>query len=266
MSAFEAKTEEKEEKKETEEKEEEVNLEDLKKNIDGFVKDIENLPQTVGEGFETLPQEILKFNNYIEKNRDAVIKLSDTLVDGAANKELIQNLAGTLSMTFANIDKDAVQKNIDAVTGNVLDTGIKSFEQGILTNPLTGIPFVIAMSFANIAKTGAKSVEGMLTIFNNAIQKTANKLPPVPSLTDKKEEVANDKSNKEVSLLPPPPPSKISSKKGGGAKTRRHLKRVIRDRELIQTRTNKMISEFLGRATTQNKKQISKKSKRRRRR
>jgi hypothetical protein len=259
MSAIvQAKTEEKEEKKETEteEKEEEVNLEDLKKNIDGFVKDIENLPQTVGKGFETLPQEIFKFNNYIAENRDAVIKLSGTLVDGAANKELIQNLAGTLSMTFANIDKDAVQKNIDAVTGNVLDTGIKSFEQGILTNPLTGIPFVIAMSFANILKTGVKSAEGMLKIFNNAIQQTANKLPPVPSLTDKK----------EVSLLPPPPPSKISSKKVGGAKTRRHLKRVIRDRELIQTRTNKMISEFLGRATTQNKKYISKKSKRRRRR
>ena len=261
MSALvQAKTEEKEEKKETEETEEkegEVNLEDLKTNIDGFVKDIENLPQTVGEGFETLPQEILKFNNYIAENRDAVIKLSDTLVDGAANKELIQNLAGTLSMTFANIDKDAVQKNIDAVTGNVLDTGIKSFEQGILTNPLTGIPFVIAMSFANIAKTGAKSAEGMLKIFNNAIQQTANKLPPVPSL--KATEVG-------VNILPPPPPSKISSKKGGGAKTRRHLKRVIRDRELIQTRTNKMIREFLGHATTQNKKQISKKSKRRRRR
>ena len=53
----------------------------------------------------------------------------------------------------------------------------------------------------------------------------------------------------------------------GGAKTRRHLKKIIRDRQFIQTRTNKMIREFMNPCLTKthNKKHISKKSKRRRR-
>jgi hypothetical protein len=251
-------------KEKEEEKEEEVNLKDLKDNIDSFLESIERLPQTVGEGFETLPQKILKFNNYIEENRDAVIKLSSTLGDGAANKEFIQNLAGTLSMTFANIDKNAVQKNIDNVTGSVLDTGIESVKDSILTNPLTGIPFVIAMSFANIAKSASKSAEGMLEIINNAIQQTTNKLPPVPNT----QSLPNATVKKDAKIPDRPPPPGVGGGQYGGAKTRRQLKRVIRDRELIQTRTNKMIREFMNpkHTTTQNKKHISKKSKRRRRR
>jgi hypothetical protein len=243
-----------------EEKEEEVNLKDLKENIDGFLSTIEGIPQIVNNDFETLPQKILKFNKYIEENRDAVIKLSGTLGDGAANKELIQNLAGTLTMTFSNIDKNAVQKNIDNVTGSVLDTGIESVKDSILTNPLTGIPFVIAMSFANIAKSASKSAEGMLEIINNAIQQTTNKLPPVPNIPS----LPNATVKKDVKI----PVPGVGGGQYGGAKTRRHLKRVIRDRELIQTRTNKMIREFMNpkHATTQNKKHISKKSKRRRRR
>jgi len=247
-------------KEEEKEKEEEVNLKDLKENIDGFLMTIEGLPQTINNNFETLPQQILKFNKYIEENRDAVIKLSGTLADGTANKELIQNLAGTLSMTFSNIDKNAVQKNIDNVTGSVLDTGIESVKDSILTNPLTGIPFVIAMSFANIAKSASKSAEGMLEIINNAIQQTTNKLPPVPNIPS----LPNATVKKDAKI----PPPGVGGGQYGGAKTRRHLKRVIRDRELIQTRTNKMIREFMNpkHTTTQNKKYIHRKSKRRRRR
>lgn len=207
------------------------------KPITSFAEKIENAPKKLVGAFEALPNNVVLGLKYANEKLDEVVKVSADLADPVRFGEIATNLGQIPN----NIDSKALNNVTAKFASGVVDNAIKTARNIFMTNPVTGIPLATGISFVNAARNVGDAVEGATKIANDAVEKTAEKIPHIPS-------------------------TEILSKKGGGAKTRRHLKRVIRDRELIQTRTNKMIREFLGRATTQNKKQISKKSKRRRRR
>lgn len=256
MSAIvQAKTEEKEEKKETEEKkvreegeEKEPTLEDLKVGIDRLLKAIEDIPKNVGEGFESIPQDILALNNKLEEISNSMVELADT-------KKFSDSL-NALSPLIANLEKSVDPKVFEKIATDTAvgaaNIGVETGLRTLSTIPVFGTGFT---AFMGLGKTVIKLANGVqrgldasTIMINKAVDKTIGN---------------SDKTPKIIGQTTPG--TKVGGQYGG-AKTRRHLKRIIRDRELIQTRTNKMISEFLGRATTQNKKQISNKSKRRRRR
>ena len=217
---------------------------DAFKPITSFAAEIEEAPKKMVGAFEALPNNVVLGLKYANEKLDEVVKVSADLADPVRFGEIATNLGQIPN----NIDSKALNNVTAKFASGVVDNAIKTARNIFMTNPVTGIPLATGISFVNAASNVGDAVEGATKIVNDAVKKTVEKIPHIPSLPNA------------------PPPPKILSNKGGGAKTRRHLKRVIRDRELIQTRTNKMIREFLGRATTQNKKQISKKSKRRRRR
>lgn len=213
------------------------------KPITSFAEKIENAPKNIVGAFEALPNNAVLGLKYANEKLDEVVKVSADLADPVRFGEIATNLGKIPN----NIDPKALNKVTTKFASGVVDNAIKTARNLFMTNPVTGIPLATGISFVNAASNVGDAFEGATKIVKDAVEKTVGQIPHIPS-------------------LPNAPPPEILSKKGGGAKTRRHLKRVIRDRELIQTRTNKMIREFLGRATTPNKKQISKRSKRRRRR
>ena len=237
-------------------KESQKPIADAFKPITDLVVKIEDAPKNFVGVLESAPKNIVSGINSVNKDLDEVVGASKDLAD----PKRFGDIATNLGQIPNNIDSEAVKNLAAKFISGVLNNVSSTTERVLMSTPFTAIPLATTISLAKTAENIGKTAEGMTKIANDAVEKTAEKISRSTSLPNTQVKVS-------ANILPPSaPPSKIQLKKGGGAKTRRHLKKIISNRQLIQTRTNKMISEFLGRATTQNKKQISKKSKRRRRR
>jgi len=188
---------------------------------------LEDAPKQIFEAVESTPKNLVLGLKHANERLDEVVVASKDLADPVRFGEIAKNLA----KISGNIDSEAVKNTAAKFISGVLNNVTSTTERVLMTNPVTGIPLATGLSFVNAARNVGDAVEGATKIANNAVKKTTN-----------------------------------LSQGGGGAKTRRQLKNIIKHRHLIQTRTNKMIREFLGHTTTQNKKYIPKKSKRRRRR
>jgi len=218
-------------------KESQKPIADAFKPITDLVVKIEDAPKNFVGVLESAPKNFVIGLNDANKRLDEVVGASKDLADPVRFGEIATNLGQIPN----NIDSEAVKNLAAKFISGVFNNVTSTTERVLMSNPFTAIPLATTISLAKTAENIGKTVEGATKIANDAVEKTAEKISHIPS-------------------------TEIQLKKGGGAKTRRHLKKIINNRQLIQTRTNKMIREFLGRATTQNKKQISKKSKRRRRR
>jgi hypothetical protein len=254
--------EEREEKKVEEEKdggeENEPTLEDLKKEVDRLLTAIENIPKNVGEGFEAIPQDILALNKKLEEISSSMVQLADT-------KKFSESL-NALGPLIDNLEKSVDPKVFENIitdtavgTANIaVQTGLKTLS----TIPVFGTGFTAFMGLGQtvikLANGVQRGLEAGTIMINKAVDKTTGNTGKIINKNSSDPPKITGQTTKETKV----------SGQAGGAKTRRHLKRVIRDRELIQTRTNKMIREFMNpkHAITQNKKYIHRKSKRRRRR
>ena len=199
-----------------------------------------NMAVTAIQRIENLPGTITKTVDQLKETTGALVNVPKQV--GSIVSDLTTIVGDSVEEQGGKIES-VVVKGAEGVIGTVGEAGFAS---------LKAIP-VVGVGVA----AGKGTVDTGIVLLNSVqdFGKVATQI--VNNITEKAKKNILDKQT-------------ITNTGGagqhGGAKTRRHLKRVIRDRELIQTRTNKMIREFLGRATTQNKKQISKKSKRRRRR
>ena len=220
----------------------------LFKPITNIALKVEELPKIVGNTLEALPNNTVLGIKYANEKVNEIVDVSADL----ANPIKFGKIAKNLGQISNNIDSEALKNVGVKFINGALNNATSTTTRVLMTNPLTGIPLATGISLVNAARTVSQALEKVSQIADDAIDKTSRKinLPSAPNVL--------------APPSPPPPPDK----KRGGAKTRRQLKRVIRDRELIQTRTNKMIQEFMNprHTITHNKKNISNKSKRRRRR
>ena len=206
---------------------------DALKPITDVVNTLEKVPGEIIENIESAPATLVKGLEDANKELDKVVAATAALADPTRIGKIINN--------FAKIPNNINSKGLQNVATKFISGGLINAQtvlgRVLYSNPLTAIPLASAVSMANGFKHTADAFEDTSKIFADSLKTTAGQMS-------------------------------LAGGQTGGAKTRRHLKRVIRDRELIQTRTNKMIREFMNptHKTTQNKKHISKKSKRRRRR
>jgi hypothetical protein len=206
------------------------------------------LPNMVGDAFESienLPKTVTNKVNELQETTTALVKVP----------EQVGSIVGDLT----TIVGDSVEEQSEKIEGAV----VKGAEGVIGTVGKAGVESLKAIPVVGVGVAAGKGAVDTGIVLLNSFRDLGNVATQiVNNITEKA---------KTNILNRPTEQSKTEKKVGGqygGAKTRRHLKNIIRDRELIQTRTNKMIREFMNptHRTTQNKKHISKKSKRRRRR
>jgi hypothetical protein len=204
--------------------------------INGAFDKLDKIPSDIsdkaGEVQEVVSDKLNKVTKVTEAFADEKVA---TIVAGDMSKVANEALNHIDTKEISNLVSNGISAAVTAVS--------KGFVDGLYANPIVGSATKLGTSVLDaggkLADTGSKIV--------NVVTKSVDK-----ALLD--------------SALPPKPPN--GGGQSGGAKTRRYLKKMIRERQLIQTRTNKMIHEFMNPShpKTMNKKYFSKKSKRRRRR
>ena len=212
---------------------------DIELQIGSLLEEFENLPKTIGSGFQELPKNVAdnleELNTNIEEMSNAAVKLSDT----EKFDKIFTALGPMMENLRSSVDPKVFQEIAVSTTNETTKAFFASLEKAFLSIPVIGTGYA---SVSGAAKTIIPMMDG--------VSKLAAAVTSVI-----------DRTLKKIDSSVP-----VVHKGGGGAKTRRHLKNTIRQRQLIQTRTNKMIREFMNPSLTrtQNKKHI--KSKRRRRR
>ncbi len=206
-----------------------------------FVEKIENVPGQLGEALESVPS---KFVDVITNASNTIDKIADAtthLAEPTKYKTIVANVGSVAENIIGNINTNELEQKIVDGASKLANIGVDTFITAAKTNPITGLP-IIAM------EKGTKAASQFVISGSEIVNKLNEGL---------------DKTLKEIDT-----PMFPKTGQSGGAKTRRHLKKMIRERQLIQTRTNKMIHEFTNpnHRSTQNKKHIIKKTKRRRRR
>jgi hypothetical protein len=197
------------------------------------------LPNMVGdalEGIENLPKTITTKVNEFQETTAALVKVPEQV--GSIVGDLTTIVEDSVGKQSEKLEA-AVVKGSEGVIGTIGKASVESFK---------AIP-VVGMGVA----AGKGAVDTGIVLLNSFRDLGGIAAKIVNDITDKaKKNIVTNKTGGQR----------------GGAKTRRLLKNIIRDRKLIQTRTNKMISEFTNprQMTRQNKKHIFKKTKRRRRR
>jgi hypothetical protein len=225
---------------------------DIELQIGSLWEEFEKLPNRIGSGFQDLPKNIAEnleeLNTNIEEMSNAAVKLSDT----EKFDKIFTALGPIMANLKSSVDPKVFQEIAVSTTNETTKAFFASLEKAFLSIPVIGTGYA---SVSGAAKTIIPMVDG--------VSKIAAAVTSVIDRTLKKIDSVGMKVNGPVPKLDGPVPTQ-----GGGAKTRRHLKKMIHHRQLIQTRTNKMIHEFMNpnHTTTKNKKYMQKKSKRRRRR
>ena len=205
---------------------------DVFKPITGVVNTLEKIPSEIIENIESAPATLVKGIEDANKELNKVVDATAALADPTRFGKIVNNF----SKIPNNIDSKGLQNIATKFISGGLINAQTVFGRVLYSNPVTAIPLASAVSMANGVKHTTDAFEGASKIFADSLKTTAGQMT-------------------------------IAGGQTGGAKTRRHLKNIIRDRKLIQSRTNKMISEFMNPSLTRShKKHISKKTKRRRRR
>lgn len=199
---------------------------------------VTELPSKVGNvvaTVEALPLNVVDKVEQYQKTAAALVGIQDK----------VASTVGDLATIATNViakDSDKLQQGLNEGAKNVVGSASKA-----ALNGLYGIPGVGQLTAAAVgtASTGAAALD------------SANNIVSVGT------GIMNNFAKEASGLV-----EQSNTGQTGGAKTRRHLKKMIRERQLIQTRTKKMIHEFMNpsHSKTQNKKHIIKKTKRRRRR
>jgi hypothetical protein len=206
---------------------------DAFKPITDVFETIGNVPGEIIENIESAPATLVKGLEDANKELDKVVDATAALANPTRFGKIINN--------FAKIPNNINSKGLQNIATKFISGGLINAQtvlgRVLYSNPVTAIPLASAVSMANGVKNTTDAFEGASKIFADSLKTTAGQMTMGGG-----------------------------QQKRGGAKTRRLLKNIIRDRKLIQTRTNKMISEFTNPSLTRtNKKHISKKSKRIRR-
>jgi hypothetical protein len=198
---------------------------------------ISNVPSNLVHAVETIEQIPETLAKKVSDFKESV-KLLKTLPENVA--EATKDIAILMSDSIQNQSANIEAAAITGLT-NMTDIAGKAVFESLKTVPVIGSGVAVGKGTAETTIAFAKAA--------NRFGKIATQI--VDDITEKAEQTI---LNKPI--------------QAGGAKTRRHLKQMIREREKIQTRTNKMIRDFMNPvlAKTRNKKNISKKSKRRRHR
>lgn len=219
--------------------------EDGKGLVSNTANKIVELPSDIGNVIvtvETIPLKIVEKVNELQKTTAILVTVPEKV--------------GSIIGNIATIAKKSITKNGDKLQQSLNDSakGVVGAVSKSTLNGLYGIPVVGQLTAAAVgtAATSAAALESA----NNVVG-VGTKI-----MDDFVKEAADQIGSGQTGI------GQSGTGQTGGAKTKRHLKKIIRDRQFIQTRTNKMIREFInpGLTKTHNKKYISKKSKRRRRR
>lgn len=159
-------------------------------------------------------------------------------------------MASLLIPSVAEVGKEVGNKIVEKLSVGITQGTSKIYEDGKVfaynaSNKIAEIP----SNFGNAISSAINSFEKLPADIANHVDKVRQ------SVTDAKKIIYN--SSNQPSVKPsttinptdeskPSPPVNPSPQNGGAKKTRKHMKKVIRDRVLIQSRTNKMIHEFLN--------------------
>jgi hypothetical protein len=210
---------------------------------------VSNLPSGAGKVIAAVEAVPLKMAAKVDEYQ----KTAASLVGVQGKIESIIGNLVTIATTAITKNGPKLQESLNEGAKGVVGSASNAALSGVYGLPVVG---QLASAAVGTASTGAAAL------------KSANNVLGVG--TQIMNQIVED-ATKESGAPQHSVAAALGSKTGGqtgGAKTRRHLKKMIRQRHLIQTRTNKMIHEFMNpiHPKTMNKKYFSKKSKRRRRR
>jgi hypothetical protein len=187
---------------------------------------ITGLPETIGNTVEKVPSNIAH-------SIDAVSKSVDVLADPEV-RENIQNIISKSGEIVSN----SIAKHGDELKGAVI-TGANGVTNTLGEAALTSIKAVPVLGLAVATGEGTvKTVTSLSKSFIN-LGDTVTKIINDVTQNGRDLILMKKKGHTFTSVNP-------SLQNGGAKKTRKHMKKVIRDRVLIQSRTNKMIHEFLN--------------------
>lgn len=205
-----------------------------------------NLPSGAGKVIAAVEAVPLKMAAKVDEYQ----KTAASLVGVQGKIESIIRDLATIATKAITTNGAKLQESLNEGAKGVVGSASNAALSGVYGLPVVG---QLAAAAVGTASTGAAAL------------KSANNVLGVG--TQMMNQIVED-ATKESGAPQHSVAAALGSKTGGqtgGAKTRRHLKKMIRERQLIQTRTNKMISEFTNPSLTRtHKKHISKKSKRRR--
>ena len=206
------------------------------------VEKIEKAPSAIIETIESLPSDIAEGIN--EGTRQ--LGIVNEAVKNATSPENYENTKGIIqntgSLVVSSIDTNAVQNVfVDAVV-KATGTSTEAIKRGIEVTPIIGPLFIGVSSAIDIGSNLIKSGTQLGNVVNNAIQEGTNKVNKNNGILVSRPFTTINPTDESQ----PSPPVNPSPQNGGAKKTRKHMKKVIRDRVLIQSRTNKMIHDFLN--------------------
>lgn len=239
-------------------------------SLDKAFEEIDRIFESLFEKLNSVPGKIYYKVDNMQKGAAAKLeKTAEVAAVLAERPDVFDKFVGDLSIVFGRftnvLDTTKLSGYVANGLGKLGSTLMDAITKAMLYNQFTAPIMIAAEKGAKVVETVSGTAEQIVDQVADSVDK-ALELPPPPGVP---------KGTELNNLQPPPPPitgpdtnhPKIIGGQSGGAKTRRHLKKMIRERQLIQTRTNKMIHEFMNPSLkTQNKKHIIKKTKRRRRR
>jgi hypothetical protein len=211
------------------------------------------------EALSVLPNMAVTAVQKIESLPGTITKTVDKLQETTAALVNVPKQVGSIVGDLTTIVKYSVEEQGEKIKGVV----VKGAEGVIGTMGKAGVESLKAIPVIGVGVAAGKGAADTGIVLLNSFKDLGTVATQiVNNITDKaKNNILNKPTEQTTSEV----------KEGGqygGAKTRRKLKKMIRERQLIQTRTDKMIREFMNpkHTTTQNKKYVRRKSKRRRRR
>jgi hypothetical protein len=210
--------------------------EDGKQLVSNSTETILAFPSKIGGVVETVESFPLSVAEHVDKAR----KSSNALVKVP---EQVQSTLGDIAaIATESIAKhgDDIQKGLNDGAKNVTGSIGRATLEGFKAIPFVGVGVAAGKGAFDTAVSLTKSFQDLGGV--------ATKI--VNDITEKAKLNIATKTDGQT----------------GGAKTRRHLKKMIRDRQLIQTRTNKMIHDFTNPKPQTKKNMPKKKTMRRRRR
>jgi hypothetical protein len=205
---------------------------DGKELVSNTANTISNIPSSLVHAVGQIPETVA---NKVSDVKKSVEILRNVPEDVAI---ITEDIASIMSNSFHKHSDKIKHVVIDGLT-NITDIAGKAVFESFKTVPVIGSGVAVGKGAAETTIALVKAGNGLGKIATDIVN-------------DITEKANQNMLNKPIQV--------------GGAKTRRHLRQMIRDREKIQTRTKQMISDFMnpGLAKTRNKKNMYKKSKRRR--
>jgi hypothetical protein len=188
---------------------------------------ITGLPETIGNTIEYIENAPSNIAHHI----DAVSKSADVLAD----PEVRENIQNILSKS-GEIVSNSIAKHGDELKGAVI-TGTNDVTNTVGEAALTSLKAVPVLGLA--VATGEGTVKTVTSLSNSFINLGNTVKAILDNVIQNGRDLIRTKKGQPFTSVNP-------SIKGGAKKTRKHMKKVIRDRVLIQSRTNKMIHEFLN--------------------